>query len=126
MALADPQALTYNGSAKNLPLQGRTAEEATYGLVDSGNVAYTLKVNHQFQDKSGKRKERQRAVVRLTREGLVPDPLATGQNKPESMTVTVTADWSVLHSPAEVQLLYNALLTQLTSATFLKVAGGET
>lgn len=127
MALSDPVSLTYNSAAKSLPRTGQTGEESTYRLVDSGNVAYNLKVGHSFQDlKSGRTKPRQRCTVRLTREALVSDPLVTGQSRAETCTVTVTADWADIHSPSEPQLLYNALLTFLTSATFLKVAGGET
>jgi hypothetical protein len=123
MALSDPVAATYAGVAKSLPLSGRNETSSTYRLVDAGNVNFTLSIEHQLPTKAG----RNRATVRLTREGLVNDPLATGQQKKAQCTVSTTVDYdAALLGPADAQSLYSMMLTFLTSAILLRVAGGET
>lgn len=119
MALTDPAALTYSGAAKSLALIGRDENSATYKLVDSGNVSYTLLISHEFRN-------RNKCTIRIVRDALVSDPLVTGQSQPSQVAITVTANWGPLNTPADVQSLYAALLTFATSAIFLRVAGGET
>lgn len=120
--LTDPQVGTYSGASKSLARTGSDENESTYRLVDSGNVVYDLVVSHQMPTKAG----RNRATVRLTRTALVNDPLASGQSKPSQVTVSTTCDYDALITAADAQALYNMLLTFLTSATFLRVASGET
>jgi hypothetical protein len=121
---SDPLAITYAAVAKSLARVGSGANESTYLVVDSSNVTYQMLLNHRFPElgKPG----RNRCVARLTRAALVPDPLVSSQNRPESLTVTITGDWSGIHTPADIQALYAALLTFLSTANFLKLAGGET
>lgn len=117
MALPDPLVLTYSGAAKSLA----KIDDGSYRLVDGG-VTYTVVISTELPAKN----KRNRLRATLKRESLLAIPELTGQSEMESLSVSVAADFSRLHSPADAQLLYNALLTWLTSATFLKVAGGET
>jgi len=119
--LTDPVSLTYATVAKSLPRTGTNDASSTYQLVETGGTLYRLTAEHSDQ-KSG----RKRCAIRLRREALVTDPLVTGQSRAESLTLSVTADWSAIHTPTDAQTLYAALLTFLTSATFLRVASGET
>jgi hypothetical protein len=118
MALADPAVISYSGVSVNVPLNGRDIDESTYRVVQAGNVVYTLGVKHDFSKRCA-------ASVRLTREAPVTDPV-TGQTVMESASVSVAANFSKLHTPSQAQLLYDALCSFLSSAVFLKIAGGET
>lgn len=118
MALSDPIVVTYAGAAKSLALSGRTENSSTYLLNDAG-VSYKLTVEHNYA-------KRNRVTARLQRTAWLADPQATGQNTQESLSAQVSADFSPLHTAADAQALYNALLTAVTSAIFLRIAGGET
>lgn len=121
MSLPDPAPVTVSGVLKNLPRTGQSETSSTYRLVDGANT-YTLAISNEIPAKN----KRNRVRVSLRREALIDNPLAEGQNVPASLTVAVTADADPLHSPSDMQVVFNALLTHLTSATFLRVAGGET
>jgi len=127
VSFSDPQTITYAGASKTLPRSGQTANESVYRLAESGGVTYTLLLGHQFAGSGAKgRGQRNRMVARLTREGLVSDPLATGQNVPSSMSATLTLDFPILLTAADAQNLANALTGLMTSANVLKLANGET
>lgn len=118
---SDPLTLTIGGSATTVPriAVDSNPPKSTYRVEVSGTT-YTVELSSQTT-KSG----RDRSVARLTREALVADPLLSGQNRPESATVTVTADVAQVHGPGDAQTLYQILLSFLTSANFLRLAGGE-
>jgi hypothetical protein len=106
------------GTSKSLARSGNDEDSATYRLVD-GAVTYTLTLSHAFA-------KRNRFVARLQADGLVSDPLLTGQSKPESKTVTFTGDWSALHTTSEEASLAHMLLSFLTAPNLLRLAAGET
>lgn len=117
--LADPQSVTYNSVAKSLPAISRGSDSSTYQLNDAGTI-YTMAVSHAF-------KTRNRAVIRLTRTSTVTDPLSSATNISVGMTATMTVDFpSSGLQPSDAQLLANALVGYLTSATVLKIVNGET
>lgn len=115
--LPDPLTLTIGGASKVLPRVSTQGDESTYRLQE-GTTNWTLLVNHKFAT-------RNRCVARLEKESVVVDPISA-DNALVKATVTITADWPDEVTPAEMQTHYNGLLTFLTSANFLKVAGGET
>lgn len=115
----DPQSITYNAVAKNLPTIGRTNDASEYKLNDAG-VVYKLTISHQF-------KARNRAVVRLTRDAFVADTLVPAQNVLASMSATFTLDFPTTgYTAADAQNLGNALVAWLTSSNILRCANGET
>lgn len=129
MALSDPFPTNFGGTptitvaggaSKPLPRTGSGELKSIYRLEEAGNVSTTLEVSHSPDLK------KPRAVVRLVRSSLVANPLLTGQSRPAEIAVTLTANWDPLAGIGEVQAVYNQLLSLLSSATLLKVVGGET
>jgi len=116
VALPDPLVLTVSGVSKNVP----KINDGSYRLIDGANT-YTVSITTELPAKN----KRNRLRVALKRDALIADPLLTGQNDRASLTVAVTADWDQNHPLADPQTMYNSLLSFLTSATFLRVAGGE-
>lgn len=118
--LADPQSITYATVAKSLPAVGRGETSSIYKLFDGTTATYTLTVSHQFA-------KRNRAVVRLTRDSVVTDPLVPANSIAASMSATLTLDFPTAGLVAtDAQALGNALCGWLTSANILKVVNGET
>lgn len=117
MALSDPLGFTISGSAKNVP----KIDDGRYRLVDGLNT-YSFDITTELPAKN----KRNRIRAALKREALVSIPEVTGQSAAASLTVAVTADYDRLHTPADANTLYTALLTWLTPAIFLRIAGGET
>lgn len=117
--LVDPFPITYSGAAKNLARIGTSENESIYRLDDSGTV-YTVRVSHQFA-------KRNRAVVRITRDSAVTDPLIPANSMAVSMTATLTMDFPVSGlTTTDAQLLAKALVGWATDANLLKIANGET
>lgn len=119
MALSDPTSVTYAAVARNLALIGRDSNKAEYQIVESGGVKFHLLVEHTFE-----KRNRCRCVLRRT--SIVDDPLRDDANSEVSLSVTFSADWGPLSTPADVQALFLALRTLVTDALFLRIAGGET
>lgn len=117
---ADPQGILYNAVAKTLPAIGRTDSQSEYRLVDEDGVVYNFTLSHQF----GKRN---RAVVRLRRDSLSPDPLVPDRNIPVSATCTLTVDFPLTGvTPSEAELLVMAVTSWLGAGNAKRLAGGET
>lgn len=116
---ADPQTVTYNAVAKNLPAIARGDTQSVYQLNDAG-VIYKFTIAHQFA-------KRNRVVVRLQRDVYAADPVVPAQNILASATGTLTLDFpQVGYVAADIQNLGNALVAWATSGNLLKVINGET
>lgn len=116
---ADPQTVTYNAVAKNLPAISRGDSNSVYQLNDAG-VIYNLTIAHDF-------KKRNRVVVRLRRDVYAADPVVPAQNILASATATITLDFpQVGYVATDIQNIGNALVAWATSANLLKVINGET
>lgn len=84
--LADPQTITVSGSAKTLNRTGSTNSGAEYASSDR---AHQLSLVHTY----GKRSRHQ---LRFKVDSLVANPLVSGQNINQSMSVLMTDRKSVV------------------------------
>lgn len=119
MALADPQSVTYNGSAVSLPRISSTGRTSEYASADG---SLTLTLSHQVV------RGREQALVKLVHQKVTADPLVPSQNRPYSATVhfVINRPFNVGYSDAEVALVHDALIALLGNSTFKgKVLGGE-
>jgi len=109
---ADPQSVTYNGSAKSLPAVSRGEDKSVYRLVDSG-VLYELTLSHSDNGK------RSRAVARLVRTAAVADVLVPANNVVASMSATITVDFpDTGYTPTDAGYLIRALGGWLSASTY--------
>lgn len=116
--LADPQTVTIDGSAKTLAAVSRSDGSSIYRTSDG---VYTLTVSRRTA------RNRTRFVCRIDHKGLDADPLTSGSFIP------VSASWYfVMDKPetgydqTDFKNVALGLTGFLTSATLLKVLGGET
>lgn len=115
---SDPQTVTVSGSAKTL---NRTGSTATGGEFATSDRAYQLSVGHTYG-------RRTRHVIKLKADSLVANPLVSGQNINQSMTVAVTVDVPTGYDVASAKAVVDALLANLSAATganITKLLGGE-
>lgn len=117
--LADPQSVTINAVANNLPAIGRALNASSY-QKDDGNVK--LAVSHTY----GKRTRR---VVRLDFSKIAADPLVSAQNIKYSMGCYLVVDTPITgFTVVEQKYIVDALtkwLTDSSGANTTKVLGGE-
>lgn len=117
MALADPQSVTINAVATSLPRIGSTLNSSGYSSSDG---AVKLSVAHAVG------KTRTRSTVRIDFTKTVPNPLV-----PSTNIVQGASAYTVIDRPnggltaAEVKDIVLGLTGFLTSATTLRVIGGE-
>jgi len=113
MALADPQIVTINAVATNLP---RTGMGPSSGTFTSADGLVELAVSHQ----KGKRVRR---VVRLDHSKVAADPLLAGVNVKASMSAYLVIDTPTTgYSTAEAKQIVDALTSYLTSSSGARVS----
>lgn len=115
---ADPQTVTVSGVGKTL---NRTASTETGGSFATSDRAYKLKVLHSYG-------RRERHTFRLQFDSLVANPLVSGQNINQSMTVSVTVDVPPGYDTAAAKAVVDGVLANLTASTganVTKLIGGE-
>ncbi len=124
MAFADPQSVTYNGTALSLPRISSSPNGGAFYTVGSGGSDYRLEISNQY----GKRTRR---MARLN-VGLVnANPFSTGMSSYESTSVYLVVDTPATNGivdPAVAVLSVNALtgwLTASTNANALKLVQGQ-
>lgn len=124
--LSDPQSITVTGlnagAAMSFPKIVQADKASTYHWeAADGSVRLELQVSHQ---ETGK--DRVRRQVRLVQTKLSVDAL-TEQNELNSLTVYFVVDEPLAgdFTDTEVDNLFQALKTWASSATVLKVVGGQ-
>lgn len=116
--LADPQSITVSGSAKSLARTGSSTNAAEYATSDR---AYQLSVQHIY----GKRTRHQ---ARFKFDSLVANPLVSGQNVNQSMSVMLTIDVPNGYDTTTSKAVadgFIAFLAASTGAAVGKIVGGE-
>jgi len=122
MALADPQSVTYDGTAYSLGRISTGANSSLYQAFGT-NLELDLAVSHQY----GKRTRR---VARLDIKTIQSSPLATGISIPQSHSCYAVLDTAAdfgIYDPATAAKLVNALtgwFTAGTNANALNLAKG--
>lgn len=115
---SDPQTLTVSGVGKTL---NRTGSTATGGEFATADRAYLLSVAHQYG-------RRTRHVVKLKFDSLVANPLVSGQNVNQSMSIALTVDVPAGYDTATAKAAVDALIANLSAtsgANITKLLGGE-
>ena len=115
---SDPQAVTISGSAKSL---NRTSSTESGGKFSTPARDYLMSVAHQYG-------RRYRHTVRLQSDSLVANPLVSGQNVNQSMTVSLTVDTPPGYDTATAKAVVDGFLANLsasTGANITKLIGGE-
>ena len=114
----EPQTVTISGSAKTLNRLNSTPAGAVYGTADR---AYKMDVLHSYG-------RRHRHTVRLQADTLVANPLVSGQNISQSISVILSVDVPPGYDTATAKAIVDGLLANLsasTGANITKLIGGE-
>lgn len=115
---ADPQTVTISGSAKTLNRTGTSADGASYGTAARDHL---VSIAHSYG-------RRTRHTIRLKVDTLVANPLVSGQNVSQSMTVSLTVDVPTGYDTATAKAAVDGLLANLSAtsgANITKLVGGE-
>lgn len=124
MAYADPQSITYNAVAYNLPRVSSGVNAGSFFTTGSAGTTIGLEVSHQY----GKRTRR---VARLNVGLLNASPFSTGTSMFESSSFYLVADTPATNGivdPAIAVLGVNALtgwFTATSNANALKLVQGQ-
>lgn len=112
MALADPQSVTYDGTAYTLNRVSSGSNQSSYQALATG-LELDLTVSHQY----GKRTRR---MAKLTLKSVTASPFATGISLPLShacyLVIDTAADFGI-QDPAVAVKQINALTTWFTAST---------
>lgn len=114
----DPQSVTISGSAKSLARTGTGPDSGGFATSDR---AHRMTISHAY----GKRTRR---VVKLTQDSLVANPLVSGQNINQSMSVHLVVDAPAGYDSATAKAVvdgFTAFLTASSGAAVTKLLGGE-
>jgi hypothetical protein len=115
---AEPQVFTIDAVAQSLNRTGSSETGGRYGTADR---AHRLEINHQ-------RGRRNRDQFKLTRDTLVANPLVSGQNVQQSISVYLVVDTPVGYDTAAAKKVVDGFITNLTAssgANIVKLLGGE-
>lgn len=114
----DPISITVSGSAKSLARTGTGPDTGAFATADR---AYRLSVSHSYG-------RRIRSLLKMQRDSLVANPLVSGQNVNQSMSVYLVIDrpagYDTAAAKAEVDG-YLAWLTASSGAAITKALAGE-
>jgi hypothetical protein len=115
--LADPQSVTINGVAVNLPRTRMGATENTYTSGDGKTTMLTK------QNQTAKRFRRE---VRLQQTKVAADPISA-VNAESGMSVYLVVDEprTGVFTDAEIGFVIDGLKAWLTSANYSRILGGE-
>lgn len=113
----DPQSVTVNAVAQELPRIRTGASESTYRKADE---TVQMRISHQST------KSRSRRMVRLDQTVVAADPIST-LNKSQTAGVYLVVDEpSFGFTDAEIDYLVDAMIGWLTPANIAKLLGSET
>lgn len=120
MAFADPQTVTINAVAQNLP---RVSSGVNSGVFQKDDSTVKLTVSHQYG------KGRARRMLRLDHSKVAADPLMASVNVRLSGSVYIVCDFpQVGYTVAEAKQIVDALTAYLTAssgARATQLLGGE-
>lgn len=115
---ADPISITVNAIAKSLGRTGTGSDSAAYSTADR---AYRVQISHSY----GKRTRR---MLKMIHDSLVANPLVSGQNVNQTVSVHLVVD---APNGYDTTLLkqdvdgYLAMLTASSGAAITKLLAGE-
>jgi hypothetical protein len=115
---SDPQSVTVSGSAKTLNRLNSTPNGSEFSTADR---AYKASITHTYG-------RRHRHTLRLQSDTLVANPLVSGQNINQSMSVYLTVDVPPGYDTATAKAVVDGLIANLsasTGANITKLVGGE-
>lgn len=115
---SDPQAVTVSGSAKSL---NRTSSTESGGKFATAARDYMLSIAHQYG-------RRHRHTARLQFDSLVANPLVSGQNVNQSMTILLSVDVPPGYDTATAKANVDGFLANMSAtsgANITKLIGGE-
>lgn len=121
MSFADPQSVTINAVAQNMP---RVSNGDNKGAFSKDDGTYQLKISHQY----GKRTRR---TIRLDAQKIATNPFDTSLNQQVSMSVYVVVDVPANgqgYTITEQKQIVDGLTAYLTASSGAKVTqllGGE-
>lgn len=116
MALADPQSVTINGSAKTLD---RIRVEGTSSEYATADEAFRMRISHQES------KGHTRRMIRIDQRVVASDPLSS-VNEYKTLGVYVVIDEPEYgFTDTEIDYVVQGLKTWLATATVLKVCGNQ-
>jgi hypothetical protein len=119
MAFADPQSITFSGSALSFP---RTSFGTNSGAFTSTDGVKKLSISHSY----GKRTRR---LIRLDDSNFIDDELITGLAVKATMSAYLVVDVPVYgYSPTDAKSITDGFLAYLTASSGAKMAqflGGE-
>lgn len=120
MAFADPQSVTINAVAQNLP---RVSTEKNSGVFQKDDSTVKLTVSHSYG------KGRARRMLRLDHSKIVADVLLSGVNVRQNGSVWLATDFpEVGYTVAEAKQIVDALVAYLSAssgARATQLLGGE-
>lgn len=121
MALADPQSITFNGTAKTLPSIGSGPNSGSYRSPDG---EFSIDVAHYYN-----KSNRAIHTTKLSRKVLTTNPLVPSQNMNilSHSTVTVNVPNNIVTVPevTAILLAQAAWLTANSDEVATKICGGE-
>lgn len=115
---SDPQSVTVSGSAKTLNRLNTNDVGAKYGTAARD---YGLSIAHIYG-------RRHRHTARFQADTLVANPLVSGQNISQSMTVSLAVDMPPGYDTATAKAVIDGFLANMTASTganITKLIGGE-
>lgn len=115
---SDPQSVTISGSAKTLNRLNSTPQGSGWSTADR---AHKMSIAHTYG-------RRDRHTVRFQFDSLVANPLVSGQNVNQSMSVYLTADVPPGYDTATAKAVIDGFLANMTASTganITKLLGGE-
>lgn len=114
----EPQSVTIDAVPISMP---RTSSADNSGKFMASDRAHKLEVNHQYG-------RRERHQIRLTKDSLVANPLISGQNVNQSMSVYVVIDVPIGYDTAAAKKVVDGFVSYLAAtsgAAVTKLLGGE-
>lgn len=115
---ADPISITINAIAKSLARTGTGVDAGNFSTADR---AYRLSVAHSYG-------RRQRRVMKLTSDSLVANPLISGQNVNQTMSVHIVVDTPPGYDTTTAKQVVDGFVAYLTAssgAAVTKLLAGE-
>jgi hypothetical protein len=115
---SDPQTVTIDAVAQ---VMARTGSSETGGRFSTSDRTHKMDINHQ----NGRRVRHQ---IKITKDSLVANPLISGQNVSQSLSVYLVVDHPVGYDSATAKKVVDGLLAHLSASSGAKVTqllGGE-
>ena len=115
---AEPQSVTISGSAKSLNRTSSVLDGSKWATTDRG---HQMSLTHTYG-------RRHRHSLRFQLDSLTANPLVSGQNINQSMTLFITVDVPPGYDTAAAKAVVDGVLANLSAtsgANITKLIGGE-